>query len=191
MAASPLTVDDPEAIRGKRVLVVEDGPTLTHGEMKYGAGTIAAQQFGAPRLVDPRPYRGGHDRRPRSTSTPTSASLLPAMGYGGSADRGPGDQHQHARRDLVVIGTPIDLRRIVNITIPAVRVTYELREIGHPTLRDVLTERVPSSGPTQQVTWSRAYTSPASTPPADGRHPRWERPRARPRVAPLPLLRPA
>jgi predicted GTPase len=140
MAASPLTVDDPEAIRGKRVLVVEDGPTLTHGEMKYGAGTIAARQFRARDFVDPRPFAVG-EMKATFDKYPNIGILLPAMGYSDQQIEDLETSINTSGAELVVIGTPIDLRRIVNITIPAVRVTYELREIGHPTLRDVLTER--------------------------------------------------
>ena len=140
MAASPLTVDDPEAIRGKRVLVVEDGPTLTHGEMKYGAGTIAARQFAARDFVDPRPFAVG-EMKATFDKYPNIGILLPAMGYSDQQIEDLETSINTSGAELVVIGTPIDLRRIVNITIPAVRVTYELREIGHPTLRDVLSER--------------------------------------------------
>ena len=140
MAASPLTVDDPEAIRGKRVLVVEDGPTLTHGEMKYGAGTIAARQFRARDFVDPRPFAVG-EMKATFDKYPNIGVLLPAMGYSDQQIEDLETSINTSGAELVVIGTPIDLRRIVNLTIPAVRVTYELREIGHPTLRDVLSER--------------------------------------------------
>ena len=140
MAASPLTVDDPEAIRGKRVLVVEDGPTLTHGEMKYGAGTIAARQFGARDFIDPRPFAVG-EMKATYDKYPGIGILLPAMGYSDQQIEDLETSINGSGAELVVIGTPIDLRRIVNIRIPAVRVTYELREIGHPTLRDVLSER--------------------------------------------------
>ena len=141
-AASPIFVDDPGAIRGKRVLVVEDGPTLTHGEMKYGAGVVAAKKFGCSELVDPRPYAVGS-----IISTferyPGIGTLLPAMGYGREQVRDLEATLNRVDCDLVVIATPIDLRRLVSINKPMVRVRYELQEIGQPTLDDVLTERLP------------------------------------------------
>ena len=140
MAASPLTVDDPAAIRGKRVLVVEDGPTLTHGEMKYGAGTVAARQFGAAELVDPRPFAVG-EIKATFEKYPDIGVLLPAMGYGDQQIKDLEATINASGAELVVIGTPIDLRRIVKITMPAVQVGYDLQEIGHPTLRDILSER--------------------------------------------------
>jgi predicted GTPase len=136
-AASPLTVEDGEQIRGKRVLVVEDGPTLTHGEMAYGAGVVAASKFGAAELVDPRPYTVG-----TITETfekyPDIGSLLPAMGYGEQQVKDLEETINGTDCDLVVIATPIDLRRLVKIDKPSVRVSYELQEIGRPTLDDVL-----------------------------------------------------
>jgi predicted GTPase len=140
MGASPLSVDDPGAIRGKKVLVVEDGPTLTHGEMKYGAGTVAAQQFGARELIDPRPFAVG-EIKATFEKYPNIGVLLPAMGYSELQLKDLEVTINTSGAELVVIGTPIDLRRIVNIKIPAVRVGYDLQEIGHPTLRDILSER--------------------------------------------------
>jgi predicted GTPase len=140
MGASPLTVDDPGAIRGKKVLVVEDGPTLTHGEMKYGAGTVAAQQLGARELIDPRPFAVG-EIKATFEKYPNIGVLLPAMGYSEQQLKDLEVTINTSGAELVVIGTPIDLRRIVNIKIPAVRVAYDLQEIGHPTLRDILSER--------------------------------------------------
>lgn len=136
-AASPIFVDDPAAIRGKRVLVVEDGPTLTHGEMAYGAGVVAAKRFGAHELIDPRPYTI------RSISEtyrkyPGIGALLPAMGYGEQQIRDLEETINATPCDLVIIATPIDLRRIVNIRHPTQRVRYELQEIGRPTVEDVL-----------------------------------------------------
>src|SRR6266545_2072465 len=135
-AASPLTVDSPEELRGKRVLVVEDGPTLTHGEMKYGAGVVAARRAGAE-IVDPRPFAEGSLKDVYRAYD--VGPVLPAMGYSA-------EQLEEMRRtidaadcDLVVIATPIDLRALVTISKPAVRVTYELQEAeGSPTIRDVL-----------------------------------------------------
>ena len=136
-AASPLTVDDPESIRGKRVLVVEDGPTLTHGGMKYGAGVVAATKFGAAELVDPRPYLVGELKKTFETY-PEIGSVLPAMGYGEKQVKDLEKTIAKVDCDLVVVGTPIDLRRIVKIKQPAVRVRYELQEIGQPTLETIL-----------------------------------------------------
>jgi predicted GTPase len=136
-AASPLTVDDPAAIAGKRVLVVEDGPTLTHGEMKFGAGVAAARKFGAAALVDPRPFAVGSIRR-TFQDYPEIGVLLPAVGYGEAQMEDLRATIDAADCDLVIIATPIDLRRTIHLTKPALRVTYELQEIGKPDLDDVL-----------------------------------------------------
>jgi predicted GTPase len=135
--ASPISVDNPEAIRGKRVLVIEDGPTLTHGEMKYGAGVVAALKFGAAEIVDPRPYTVGTISK-TFESYPGIGTLLPAMGYGEEQLRDLEATVERTPADLVLIATPIDLRRIVKITKPALRVSYELQEIGKPDLEDAL-----------------------------------------------------
>ena len=140
LAASPLTADDPKAIRGKKVLVVEDGPTLTHGEMKYGAGTVAARQLGAREFIDPRPFAVG-EIKATFAKYPNVGVLLPAMGYSEQQLKDLEQTINSSGAEVVVIGTPIDLRRIVNIKIPAVRIRYDLQEIGHPTLADILTER--------------------------------------------------
>lgn len=136
-AASPVTVEDPAAIRGKRVLVVEDGPTLTHGEMGYGAGVIAAQRFGAASLVDPRPYAVGSIAR-TFQKYPGIGTLLPAVGYGEAQMRDLRLTIEKVDCDLVLIATPIDLRRTIHFERPALRVSYELQEIGKPDLDDVL-----------------------------------------------------
>jgi predicted GTPase len=136
-AASPIFVDDPDAIRGKRVLVVEDGPTLTHGGMTYGAGIVAAQKFGAREIVDPRPYAVGTIKETFS-KYPGTGALLPAMGYGGEQVKELEATINAAPVDLVLIATPIDLRRIIEIKHATDRVRYELQEIGQPTLTDVL-----------------------------------------------------
>ncbi len=136
-AASPIFVDDPAAIRGKRVLAVEDGPTLTHGEMKYGAGVIAAMKHGAAEIVDPRPYAVGTIAETFETY-PGIGTLLPAMGYGEEQMRDLGATIARTPCDLVVVATPIDLRRVVTLAKPAVRVRYELQEIGKPDLAEVL-----------------------------------------------------
>jgi predicted GTPase len=140
MAASPVTVEDAGAIRGRRVLVVEDGPTLTHGEMKYGAGTVVARQLGAAELIDPRPFAAG-EIKATYAKYPNIGVLLPAMGYSEQQLIDLGATINASGADVVVIGTPIDLRRVVDIQLPAVRVQYDLQEIGHPTLADVLSER--------------------------------------------------
>ncbi len=136
-AASPIFVDDPAAIRGKRVLVIEDGPTLTHGEMAYGAGVIAAQRFGAAEIVDPRPYAVG-SILDTYRKYPTTGSVLPAMGYGEQQTKELEETINRTPADLVIVATPIDLRRVVNIKMPSQRVRYELQEIGQPTLMDIL-----------------------------------------------------
>jgi predicted GTPase len=140
-AASPVTVEDPGAIRGKRVLVVEDGPTLTHGEMGYGAGVIAAQRFGAASLVDPRPYAIGSIAR-TFQKYPGIGTLLPAVGYGEAQMDELRQTIERVECDLVLIATPIDLRRTIHFDRPALRVSYELQEIGKPDLDDVLS-RIP------------------------------------------------
>ena len=137
-AASPLTVDDPSVIRDKRVLVIEDGPTLTHGGMRYGAGSVAARRFGAAELVDPRPYTVASISATYA-KYPKIGLLLPAMGYGEAQIK---DLQETVRRvdcDAVIIGTPIDLGRLIDFDVPTTRVHYDLQEIGHPTLADLLT----------------------------------------------------
>jgi predicted GTPase len=135
--ASPLFVDDPSAIQGKRVLVVEDGPTLTHGEMAYGAGYIAARRFGAAEIVDPRPFAVGSIKA-TFDKYPTTGPILPAMGYGEMQTKELEETINKSDVDLVIIGTPIDLTRVININKPSQRVRYELQEIGQPTLEDLL-----------------------------------------------------
>ncbi|MFO7938324.1 MAG: cyclic 2,3-diphosphoglycerate synthase [Bacteroidales bacterium] len=139
--ASPIKVDDPEVIRGKRVLVVEDGPTLTHGEMKIGAGTVAAQKFGASECVDPRPYTVGKLTETFKTY-PNIGALLPAMGYGDQQVKDLEKTINKTDCDSVIIGTPIDLNRIVNIKKPNTRVYYDLQEIGHPNFNQIIDEFV-------------------------------------------------
>ncbi len=138
-AGSPITVQDPEPIRGKRVLVIEDGPTLTHGGMSYGAATVAAKRFGAAEIVDPRPYAVGSIER-NFKKYPHLGSVLPAMGYGGKQIHELEETINKTPCDLVLSGTPIDLRRVLKTNKPVVRVRYELDEIGHPNLEDVLSE---------------------------------------------------
>ena len=138
-AASPLTVEDASLIRGKRVLCVEDGPTLTHGGMKYGAGVMAALKYGASDLVDPRPYASGKIAR-TFERYPEIGVLLPAMGYGDEQIKDLEKTISKVDCDSVVIGTPIDLGRILDIKKPSVRVKYDLDEIGKPDLTDLLAE---------------------------------------------------
>ena len=136
-AASPLFVDDPLAIRGKRVLVVEDGPTLTHGGMAYGAGWVAARRFGAAEIVDPRPFAVGSILQ-TYRNYPSTGDILPAMGYGEEMVRELEQTINNADVDMVIIGTPIDLAGLLKINKPSQRVRYELQEIGQPTLTDIL-----------------------------------------------------
>jgi predicted GTPase len=137
-AASPIFVEDPAAIRGKRVLVVEDGPTLTHGEMAYGAGIVAARRFGAAEIVDPRPYAVGSIIK-TFKKYPQTGPLLPAMGYDERQIEELEETINATPCDLVIVATPIDLRRVLKrIAHPMDRVRYELQEIGRPTLEEVL-----------------------------------------------------
>jgi len=138
--ASPLFVDDPEAIRGKRVLVVEDGPTLTHGEMAYGAGWVAAKRFGAAEIVDPRPFAVGSIHE-TFVKYPKTGAILPAMGYGDQMVKDLEETINKADVDLVVSATPIDLTRIIKVNKPMQRVRYELQEIGKPDLVDILKKK--------------------------------------------------
>ena len=136
-AESSITVEDSTIISGKKVLVIEDGPTLTHGGMKYGAGVVAAKQYGASELIDPREYTVG-----KLSETfdhyPNIGTLLPAMGYSDEQIKDLETTINNTDCQGVIIGTPIDLRRIIDIKHPSTRVTYELEEIGHPTLNDIL-----------------------------------------------------
>ncbi|HEY5981926.1 MAG TPA: cyclic 2,3-diphosphoglycerate synthase [Anaerolineales bacterium] len=139
-AASPLFVDDPAAIRGKRVLVIEDGPTLTHGEMAYGAGYVAARRFGAAEIVDPRPF-AVKSIAATYAKYPKTGPILPAMGYGDAQMRDLEATINASNVDLVIVGTPIDLTRVIKISKPFQRVRYELQELGVPTLKDLLTAK--------------------------------------------------
>ena len=139
-AASPLFVDNPDSIRGKRVLVIEDGPTLTHGEMAYGAGFVAARRFGAAEIVDPRPFAvksiaNTYEKYPKT------GPILPAMGYGEAQMRDLEATIDKADVDMVIVGTPIDLTRVIKINKPYQRVRYELQEIGRPTLKELLEKK--------------------------------------------------
>ena len=137
-AAAPIFIDDPNLIRGKRVLAIEDGPTVTHGEMAYGAGVVVAKRYGAAELIDPRPYavgtiKGTFERYPHI------GPLLPAMGYGARQIAELKETIAATPADLVLIATPIDLRRLIDIPQPTARVRYEMQEIGRPTMTEVLT----------------------------------------------------
>jgi len=140
-AASPIGIDDPAMITGKRVLVVEDGPTLTHGGMKIGAGVVAARKFGASEIVDPRPYLVG-SLRDTFAAYPEIGAVLPAMGYGQRQIADLEATIDAADCDVVIIGTPIDLGRLLTIDKPHTRVYYDLQEIGKPDLTDVIDEFV-------------------------------------------------
>lgn len=139
-ANSPISVDHPELIKGKRVLVVEDGPTLTHGEMEYGAGMIAAWDFGAKEIIDPRPFTVNSISQ-TFKKYPKIGKLLPAMGYGDEQIKDLEDTINKTDCDSVIIGTPIDLGRILKINKPSTRVRYELQEIGSLTIEKVLKDR--------------------------------------------------
>ncbi|HZL81876.1 MAG TPA: cyclic 2,3-diphosphoglycerate synthase [Candidatus Deferrimicrobium sp.] len=136
-AASPVFVQDPDMIRGKRVLVIEDGPTLTHGEMTYGAGYVAAMKYGAAEIIDPHPYAVGSIKATFEKYT-QKMSILPAMGYSDEQIEDLRQTIEATPCDVVVMGTPIDLLRVLKLSKPSVRVTYELQEIGTPTIADVL-----------------------------------------------------
>ena len=140
-AASPIFVDAPEAIRGKRVLVIEDGPTLTHGGMAYGAGVVAARRFGAAELVDPRPY-AVRSIAATFVKYPDTGPLLPAMGYGDEQVHDLEETINATDCDLVLSATPIDLRRVLNVRLPMDRVRYELQVLGQPTLEEILKQRL-------------------------------------------------
>ena len=140
-AYSPITVHDDVSLEGKRVLAVEDGPTLTHGGMAYGAGVVAAQRAGAAGLVDPRPWASGTIRDVFKTY-PEIGTLLPAMGYSESQRIDLSDTINASDADVVLIATPIDLRKVCDIHKPAVKISYELAEAGEPTLKDTLLKRL-------------------------------------------------
>jgi len=143
-AASTITVEKPEVIRGKRVLVVEDGPTLTHGEMKIGAGIVAAKRFGATEIIDPRPCAVGKIAE-TFRIYPNVGTLLPAMGYGEEQMRDLTATIDRTDCDSVIIATPIDLGRVIKIAKPNTRVEYNLQEIGKPSMEDVLAEFIKQS----------------------------------------------
>jgi predicted GTPase len=145
-AASPVTVDQPSAIKGRRVLVVEDGPTVTHGDMRYGAGVVAARKHGAAAVVDPRPFLVG-SLRDTFRQYPDIGSVLPAMGYGERQIRDLEATIEASDSEVVVIATPIDLTRLIKVTRPVVRVRYSLFEIGSPNLEEILESFFESRSP--------------------------------------------
>jgi predicted GTPase len=149
-ALSQISVENGELIRGKRVLVVEDGPTLTHGGMSYGAGYVAAQKWGAGEIVSPYPYAVGSIRDTYEKYRQTR-DVLPAMGYSDEQIRELQETIDRAPIDLVVIGTPIDLRRVMELKVPAVRVRYELVELSKPDLVDVLGEFLGTTSPAEHL----------------------------------------
>jgi predicted GTPase len=140
-ANSALTVSDPSLIKDKKVLCIEDGPTVTHGEMKLGAGVIAAQRFGASEIIDPRPFLKGLLQETFKIY-PNIGKLLPAMGYGVEQIKGLEETINACECDTVVIATPIDLQRLVKVNKPTVRVTYSLDEIGEPNLKTIIDEKI-------------------------------------------------
>ena len=137
--ASRVSVATPDLIKGRRVLVVEDGPTLTHGEMPYGAGAVAAREFGAAELVDPRPYAVGSIRN-TFEKFPHLTNILPAMGYSDAQRHELEETINRAVCDLVLVATPIDLGHVIRITKPNLRVMYEVEELTHPSLTELLAQ---------------------------------------------------
>jgi predicted GTPase len=150
-AASPIQVDKPGLIRGKRVLVVEDGPTLTHGEMQYGAGVVAASKYQAAELVDPRPYTVNSITE-TFEKYPEIGVLLPAMGYGDQQVKDLETTINRTKCDSVIVATPIDLSRIIKIKHPATRVYYSLQEIGTPNMVSVLEDFFAARSPRKKAT---------------------------------------
>jgi len=144
-AASPITVDEPELIKGRRVLVIEDGPTLTHGNMPYGAATIIVKRFEAGEIVDPKPYAVGSIKKTYEEYKHLGA-ILPAIGYGEKQIAELKETIERTPCDVVVIGTPIDLRRLMTVSKPTVRVKYELQVVGPVSLEQILEEFLERSG---------------------------------------------
>ena len=136
-AASPFTSDQPDQIKGKRVLVIEDGPTLTHGDMAYGAGWLAAKEFQAAEIINPRPFATGSIKAVYE-NYPSTGDVLPAMGYGDEQIAELEETIHASNAELVIVGTPIDLGRILDIDKPTVRVQYELADLSSPTLRQMI-----------------------------------------------------
>ncbi|MCH8125655.1 GTPase [candidate division KSB1 bacterium] len=142
-AASPIFVEDGDQIKGKKVLVIEDGPTLTHGEMTFGAGWVAAKRYGAAEIIDPRPFAVGtiHDT---FVKYPNTGPILPAMGYGSEQTKDLEQTINNSNADIVLVATPIDIRNVIRLEKPGLRVRYELQEIGEPTLTGILSDFVKS-----------------------------------------------
>ena len=140
-ADSPISVDDPDAVKGKKVLVIEDGPTLTHGEMAYGAGHVAARRFGAAEIVDPRPYAKGSLEQVFNKYTHLT-DILPAMGYGATQTSELEATIRATPADLVLVATPIDLGRVLTIDKPAQRVRYKLEEHDPAALKSAITKAI-------------------------------------------------
>jgi predicted GTPase len=161
-AASPITVEDPAAIQGKKVMVVEDGPTLTHGGMSFGAGVLAAKRFGAREIIDPRPY-AVKSIAATYAKYPSTGALLPAMGYGDEQMKDLEVTINQTPSDTVIIGTPIDLRRVIRITKPSVRVGYGLEELTRPDLEEVLTGFLKSTRRTGRTRAGRTRGQPRGT----------------------------
>lgn len=149
-AASPVRVQDPQVIKNRKVLVIEDGPTLTHGGMKIGAGSVAAQKFGVSEIVDPRPYLKGKLKETFETY-PEIGTILPAMGYGEEQLRDLEATINACDCEAVVIGTPIDLNRVININKPSTRVFYDLQSIGEPSFESVIEEFLVKKGITKEL----------------------------------------
>jgi len=139
-AASPIFVENPEMIRGKKVLVVEDGPTLTHGEMAYGAGWVAAKKFGASEIIDPRSF-AVNSIADTYKKYPSTGMVFPAMGYGEEMIKDLEQTINSSDAEMVVIGTPIDLNRVLKLNKPAQRVRYELQEIGSPSIAEIVKKK--------------------------------------------------
>ncbi|MEX1138347.1 MAG: cyclic 2,3-diphosphoglycerate synthase [Bacteroidota bacterium] len=137
LANSPVTVDKPDTVKGKKVLVIEDGPTLTHGEMKIGAGTVAARKYGAASIIDPRPWCTGEIKK-TFEQYPNIGTLLPAMGYGDAQIKDLEETINRVPCEAVIIGTPVDLSRFIHIAHPSVRVSYDLEEAGEPALEGLI-----------------------------------------------------
>ena len=135
--SSTVTVDDPDAVKGKRILLVEDGPTLTHGEMPYGAGKVAAEKYGAAEIIDPRPFAVGSIKE-CYTKYPTLGDLVPAMGYYPEQMQDLEQTINAANADVVLVATPIDLGRLINIDAPALQVSYELEDMGGESLAEIV-----------------------------------------------------
>jgi len=142
LADSELTADNTDPIKGKKVLVIEDGPTLTHGEMAYGAGVIAARRFGAAALVDPRPYLTGSLQQ-TFQKYPGIGTVLPAMGYGKRQMKDLQDTINQTRCDLVLTATPVDLTRLIHINKPSIRIRYSYKDNSAPTLEEMIRDRLP------------------------------------------------